>query len=65
MSSWTDMEMAEYDAWLDEHDLTFQMNYQAVDSFIELLDIALQELDGNVNEEYLWQLWEQRHSIAA
>ena len=34
MSSWSDMDVAEYDAWLDEHDLTFQMNYQHVDSYI-------------------------------
>ena len=65
MSSWSDMDVAEYDAWLDEHDLTFQMNYQHVDSYIELLDITLRELRGHVNEEYLWHLWEQRHTIAA
>ena len=65
MSTWSDMDIAEYDAWLDEHDLTFQTNYQHVDSYIELLDITLRELRGHVNEEYLWHLWEQRNSIAA
>ena len=61
MSTWTKTDIAEYDGWLDEHDLTFQMSYQAVDSFKQLLDIAYREFGDNpVNKEYLAQLWEQR-----
>lgn len=61
MSTWTKTDIAEYDGWLDEHDLTFQMSYKAVDSFKQLLDIAYQEFGDNpVNKEYLAQLWEQR-----
>jgi hypothetical protein len=60
MSTWTDLDVAEYDAWLNEHDLAFQMNYKPWMSFKQLFNRIVPEFGLNpINEDYLYTLWEQ------
>lgn len=60
MSTWTDSDVAEYDAWLNEHDLSFQINYKPWMSFKQLFNLVVQEFGLNpINEDYLYTLWEQ------
>lgn len=57
--SWTDQEIADYDNWLDKHDLFFQITVNEVDTFKDLLSKAYMEMDVFVNRHYLQELFER------